>query len=49
MNTDLNFVEDIDLRKKLLSLLEARLELVKKENLTPIGVTVQTGKLKITL
>lgn len=49
MNTDLNFVEDPDLRKKLLQLLEARLELIKKDNLTPIGLRIQTGILKIEL
>jgi hypothetical protein len=48
-DTSLNFTEDLDLRQKVLELMYARLKLIEKENLTPLGINIQTGRLKIEL
>lgn len=45
----LNFTEDLDLRQKVLDLMNARIKLIEKENLTPLGINIQTGRLKLEL
>ena len=49
MTEPVNFTEDTDLRNVILNILEAKLELIKKENLSTLGVNIQTGRLKIEL
>lgn len=44
-----SFIEDQDLRKLILQVLEAKLRLVEKENLTPLGIDISTGRLKLSL
>ncbi len=44
-----NFTEDLDLRQKVLELMNSRIKLIEKENLTPLGINIQTGKLKLEL
>jgi hypothetical protein len=44
-----SFVEDQDLRKLILEVLASKLRLIEKENLTPLGINIQTGRLKLEL
>lgn len=49
MTESLNFTEDLDLRQKVLELLKVRIQLIEKENLAPLGINIQTGRLKLEL